>query len=84
MQQTFSARVLRTFDWDYGAGAYKILVENNDGYHYFVYYDNKLEVSVGSGLVVTYQMYGYEPYWEKLTNVANQKEANVRKWIKVN
>lgn len=81
-QQTLSVTVIQAFGWDYGNGGYKIAVETNKGNRFFVWYDNLLKVPVGSGLVVTYEMWGSQVNWKKLTNVANGVEANVSKVVK--
>jgi hypothetical protein len=81
-QQTFSVRVIQAFGWDYSSGGYKIAVETNKGDRFFVWYDNQLKVPVGSGLVVTYETWGSQIHWKKLTNVANGVEANVSKTMK--
>ncbi|MCC5603804.1 hypothetical protein [Nostoc favosum] len=81
-QQTFSVTVIQAFGWDYSNGGYKIAVETNKGNRFFVWYDNQLKVPVGSGLIVTYEMWGSQTHWKRLTNVANGIEANVSKIVK--
>lgn len=61
----------------------KAMVENDQGKRFFVWYDNKLDVPIGSTVILTYENWGEQEYWYKLTNKANGKEANVNRYLKL-
>lgn len=60
--QTLSVKIIQGSGWDYGVGAYKMLVETNKGYRFFVWYDNLLSSSIGSSVVVTSEIFNMESF----------------------
>jgi hypothetical protein len=83
---TASLTVVQTFGCGgHSEGWCKSMMQDNSGKSYLVWYDNQLDISVGDGVVLSYEANtdGSVYSWNQLSNPVNGVQANVTKYLPV-